>query len=236
MLVVYLLVVLAILGIVGAYDSNFNLNMGKRYVAFSGAAYCANPLVGKDTVNNWSCKACKDFPHVTNSTSFHGGLPDANGFVAYDSDANEVVVSFSGTDPTSIRNWIDDLDFFQTDYPLCSGCKVHRGFYQTYSSVSSEVHNLVKSYMSSHSSASLAITGHSLGAAMAAHCAADLRNLGYNPKTVYSYGMPRVGNQAFEQWYVSKLAGTFRVTHRKDPVPHLPPENWNFHHMPYEVC
>jgi predicted lipase len=82
---------------------------------------------------------------------------------------------------------------------------------------------------------SIAITGHSLGAAMAAHCSAEFVNKGYKIKTTYSYGMPRVGNQAFEQWYVSVVPGTFRVVHRKDPVPHLPYERWGFHHMPYEV-
>lgn len=70
---------------------------------------------------------------------------------------------------------------------------------------------------------------------MAAHCAAELVHSGYKIKTMYSYGMPRVGNQAFEQWYVSTVPGTFRCVHKKDPVPHLAPENWGFHHMPYEI-
>jgi predicted lipase len=71
---------------------------------------------------------------------------------------------------------------------------------------------------------------------MAAHCAAELlHSTSYKIKTIYSYGMPRVGNEAFEKWYVSIMPGTFRVVHHKDPVPHLPPNNWDFHHMPYEV-
>eukprot|EP01040_Poterioochromonas_malhamensis_P010694 gene10694-11650_t len=220
--------------LVQAYDSSYNLDLSKRYVTFSGAAYCTDQTLKRNTVNDWSCSACKSYPHVT-ATSVHGKSNDANGFVGYDSDANEIIVSFSGTNPLSIQNWIDDLDFFQTAYPYCSDCQVHRGFYNTYLSVDSQVKELVKNFTSQHPSASLAITGHSLGAAMAAHCAAELVHSGYKIKTVYSYGMPRVGNEAFEKWYVSVVPGTFRLVHHKDPVPHLPPSNWNFHHMPYEV-
>jgi hypothetical protein len=48
--------------------------------------------------------------------------------------------------------------------------------------------------------------------------------------------MPRVGNDAFQTWFKTtlKLSGLFRVTHHKDPVPHLLFESWGFHHMPYE--
>jgi predicted lipase len=97
------------------------------------------------------------------------------------------------------------------------------------------VKTLVNNLLALYPNTSIAITGHSLGAAMAAHCSAEFVNKGYKIKTTYSYGMPRVGNQAFEQWYVSVVPGTFRVVHRKDPVPHLPYERWGFHHMPYEV-
>ena len=145
-----------------AYDSNYNLNLANRYVTFSGAAYCTDQTLKRNTVNDWSCNACKSFPHVT-AVSVHGKSNDANGFVGYDADANEVIVSFSGTNPLSIQNWIDDLDFFQTPYPYCDGCQVHRGFYNTYLSVDSQVKDLVKNFTSQHPTATLAITGHSLG-------------------------------------------------------------------------
>lgn len=144
-----------------------------------------------------------------------------------------------GTDPLSIQNWIDDLNFFQTDFPYCAGCRVHEGFYKSFLSVIDQIRPLLSTYISSYPTASLTITGHSLGAALAAHCAAELsRN--YSISTVYTYGMPRVGNEAFEIWYKSQpsaLSGTFRVVHDHDPVPHLPLENMGggFHHMPYEV-
>ena len=73
--------------------------------------------------------------------------------------------------------------------------------------------------------------------ALAAHCSAELTQSGLKAsyRTAYTYGMPRVGDEAFEKWYSSCVAGTFRTVHRKDPVPHLPLQSMGFHHMPYEV-
>jgi len=217
------------------YDANFKLEAAKRYVTFCGASYCTDPLITKNTVDPWTCKACKSYPNVK-ATTFHSSThTDANGFVAFDPDANEILVAFAGTDPLSIENWIDDLDFKQTDFPYCSGCKVHEGFYRSFTSVKDEVKSLVNSYRSQYPNATLTVTGHSLGAAMAAHCGAELVHSGYKVTTLYAFGMPRVGNEAFEKWYGTALPGTFRMSHWKDPVPHVPLEAMDFHHMPYEV-
>jgi hypothetical protein len=167
-----------------AYDDKFILSLGQRYVALAGAAYCTNPIFEDDTVENWTCDACKGkiasssclvaklermitwfigFNNVT-ASSFHNLLTDGNGYVAMDHDANEIIISFSGTNPISIRNWIDDLDFIQTSYPLCpSGCKVHQGFYDTYKSVNDQVIDLLSQYVKAYPSATISITGHSLG-------------------------------------------------------------------------
>lgn len=217
-----------------AYDSTFVLDVAERYVKLCGASYCTDPKLRKNCVDTWSCNVCSNFPNMT-AKSFKSAKNDGNGYVGYDAAANEIVVAFSGTDPLSIRNWLDDLNFFKTKYPYCDGCEVHEGFYNTYLSVHDDVKGFVSAYQQQYPTATLAITGHSLGAAMAAHCAAEFTYLGQKISTVYSYGMPRVGNEAFEQWYKNTVAGTFRVVHRKDPVPHLAPESFGFHHMPYEV-
>ena len=220
-----------------AYKNDFDVEQAKRYVALSGIAYCGDPLISSNNVDTWTCKACKKFPGV-NATAFKGSLAtDALGYVAYDPSENEIVIAFAGTDPKSIRNWIDDLSTLKTDYPYCSStnCQVHKGFYRSYQSTDAVVKSLLESYLSSHPGASIAITGHSLGAALAAHALAELTQAGYKIKAPYTYGMPRVGDEAFEMWYKSTLSGTYRVTHHKDPVPHVPTKSMGFHHMPYEV-
>jgi hypothetical protein len=220
---------------VQAIDSNFVLANAERYVKLSGAAYCTDPKLRKNSIDNWSCKVCENFPNMT-AHSFKSAKNDANGFVGYDGDANEIIVSFSGTNPLSIRNWIDDLNFLKTNYPYCDGCEVHQGFYNAYLSVQDSVKSYVSSFQAQHPSASLAVTGHSLGAAMAAHAVAEFTHMGQVVSSSYTYGMPRVGEESFETWYTSVVPGTFRVVHRQDPVPKLAPQSFDFHHMPYEVC
>ncbi len=53
----------------------------------------------------------------------------------------------------------------------------------------------------------------------------------------YTFGMPRVGNDALRLYFQSQLASAapFRLTHDHDPVPHLPAESWGFHHPKTEV-
>lgn len=74
--------------------------------------------------------------------------------------------------------------------------------------------------MAAYTGYSVVATGHSLGAAIATLAAADLRSQGI-PVTLYTYGSPMVGNDAFAT-SVSKSGPTYRVTHAKDIVPMLP--------------
>lgn len=79
------------------------------------------------------------------------------------------------------------------------------------------------------------VTGHSLGAAIATHAVAYLIANKHNVVEFYNYGSPRVGDKAFSSWF-GKFYGSgktkYRVTHGRDPVPHLPLEDWGFLHVP----
>lgn len=61
----------------------------------------------------------------------------------------KVVVTFSGTDPKSIRNWIDDLEAVPVSHPYntasgeCEKCWVHRGFLAAYNVVKDQVRVLL---------------------------------------------------------------------------------------------
>jgi hypothetical protein len=75
-----------------------------------------------------------------------------------------------------------------------------------------------------------------LGAALATHAVADLLANRIQVTTFYNYGSPRVGDAKFTLWFNEKYGqniGHFkaRVTHAKDPVPHLPFEDWGFLHV-----
>jgi predicted lipase len=81
------------------------------------------------------------------------------------------------------------------------------------------------------------IVGHSLGGALATHAALSLANQKMPVSILYTYGSPRVGDQKFSEWYDYQIntSNKFRVTHGHDPVPHLPPHDFGFNHIPHEM-
>lgn len=83
----------------------------------------------------------------------------------------------------------------------------------------------------------VAVTGHSLGAAVAQLAMFDLAGDGYRIVRSYVFGSPRVGNQAWAMAFQARLAGTevYLVTHGRDPVPHLPLASFGFTHTAAEV-
>ncbi len=68
---------------------------------------------------------------------------------------------------------------------------------------------------------------------MATFAAADMIKLGNNVIHFYTYGSPRVGDPSFVSWMELNfgMKPRFRVTHGRDPVPHLPPYETNFRHI-----
>jgi len=215
----------------------YNETRSLQMVQLSGAAYCSGVL-GKG-VENWDCEVCKKFPGTKATIVSDAGpglmATNANGFVAFvatDGPHGSIVVSFSGTNPTSLQNWMVNLNFALVD-PIeyisagCEACKVDRGFLTAYLSVRSQVREAVRFYTDAHPLAPIWITGHSLGGALAVHASVDLTIAGYKLQGVYTFGQPRIANTKFSAWYREHIASSFehfRVTHNRDPVPHLPPD------------
>ncbi len=96
-------------------------------------------------------------------------------------------------------------------------------------------------------SAKLLITGHSLGGAIATLSALDAMDmLGKPIDYFYTFGSPRVGNDAFADYINQKLQlsknaflglNTYkaRITHYRDPVPHLLLSTFGFKHIDLEI-
>ena len=51
------------------------------------------------------------------------------------------------------------------------------------------------------------------------------------PSTCTPFGSPRVGNDHFANWMTAQQGGQWRVTHRDDPVPRLPPIFVGYRHI-----
>ncbi|GET91253.1 lipase, putative [Leishmania tarentolae] len=230
----------------------YNSTDGWKALHFSKAAYC-----DVETVENWSCgnscsTATPNF-HVYNvySNTSTGNL----GYSGLDHDGKRIVVAFRGTYNTA--NWIQNLDFWLTPYPHpgCGKlCKVHGGFYEAYGSLRAQMIQDLLVMHSEYPFYTLFITGHSLGGAIASLAAVEVTtwdtlepevlgrgaastSLHLVPMELYTFGEPRVGNVYFANWSSSVLGSrrAFRLTHGKDPVPHLPPCTWGYVHIPQEV-
>jgi len=111
---------------------------------------------------------------------------------------------------------------------------VHQGFYNAWLEASEDIVAEVTRLQALHPDYSVACAGHSLGGALAVHCAADLRTRGFNV-TAYTYGQPRVGNDAFSAWYTSMEPNSLRITKYGDIYTRLPPQGFDFRYQPTEI-
>ncbi|OLN86975.1 Lipase [Colletotrichum chlorophyti] len=159
--------------------------------------------------------------------TFAGAVSGLTGFVATDPVRKNIVIAVRGSN--NLRNWISNVLFFFDKCDFVDDCKVHTGFSNGYNEIKSALLASVKSAKAANPSYTVVAVGHSLGGAVVTIAAADLRRSGY-PTDIYTYGSPRVGNDAFAN-FVSKQAGAeYRITHIDDPVPRLPPILFGYRH------
>ncbi len=149
-------------------------------------------------------------------------------------------VVFRGT--VSKLNWMEDAWAFQEHNTRWPGAKIHRGFADDYMSVEKDIHRTVKTLINRARPTRVLVTGHSLGGALAALCAMELRVNGVIPRSIplslYTFGQPRVGNAGAPKLLMATVDEHYRVTHWHDQIPQLPRENMivnHYRHGPREV-
>lgn len=211
----------------------YNPTLASKYWDLCIASYCSS-----SKIQDWSISFMKQrFPSVRDITVIHNTTGNSFGFLAYNADENEVWIVFRGTEPLSIKNWIDDFNFLFIDYEKCEGCRVHRGFYFTYLEIKDRILGAAKDLFQKYPTAKKIVTGHSLGGALAVQAILDIvENFG-EIHEFYTYGAPRGGNKAFVDYINAKIKVNFntRITHARDPVPHLPFLSWGYWHIDREV-
>jgi len=217
-------------------DDQYNEQRAMTFLQFSNAAYC-----GADKIDAWSCKPCLEADPGFNAVTFTDAKTQGQAFVGLSrpdakTSSPAIVVGFRGS--ANLQNWLSDLHFPKMDaYSKCDGCRVHSGFFKAWEALAPGVVAEVLLLKAAAPAAQLFVTGHSLGAALAVLAASELhysQNLTIN--AVYTYGLPRVGNEAFRGFYSNGSHVSWRVTHNRDPIPSLPPkELFGFRHIQQEV-
>lgn len=117
---------------------------------------------------------------------------------------------------------------------MVAGCKVHTGFAAAWEEIRANTYSAIKEGLQANPNYRVIITGHSLGGAVAILGGAYLRRDGYKVD-VFSFGAPRVGNDAFANFASGQKGNSVRITHTVDPVPRLPPIIFGFRHTTPEI-
>ena len=208
---------------------------------YSKTAYCE-----ADEIAAWKCEPCGKHPQFSDVRVHTNSSWETQGFMGYDSQANQVVVAFRGS--ASLVNWWENLKFLMTEYPFCDQCEVHRGFYQEYMNQREAILSGVKTLIARHPGTPVLVTGHSLGATIALLISLDIIRMAGPVVTLYTFGEPRVGNPDFAA-YANKMTARpgvttvrspsdpiqYRLVHARDPVPHVPMQILGYLHAPREV-
>lgn len=190
-----------------------------QFAKLAGASYCSNK-----SIVEWDCGMKCDGIVVKGAQVCPGVATKS--FVGIFED--RCLVSFMGTQ--AYLSFITDLKFFthQTPWPGCTDCRVHSGFFYEFLTMK----DCIVSALLAHGckpADGLRMTGHSMGAALATIAMMSLRLSGWETIEAYTFGSPRTGDELFATNFQTNFgAASFRVTHRMDPIVHLPPIEYLF--------
>ncbi|KAI1385050.1 alpha/beta-hydrolase [Hypoxylon trugodes] len=172
-----------------------------------------------------------------------------------DKNQGAIIVAFRGT--YSITNTVVDLSTIPQEYVpypspdkggseppeepehVCHNCTVHMGFLASWRIARNVVLPALKPLREKYPDYPVYLVGHSLGGAVAALAALELKvSSGWDNLVATTFGEPRVGNSGFAEYLdsVFELGATKqfeeqkyrRVTHVDDPVPLLPLSEWGY--------
>jgi predicted lipase len=217
---------------------------------YSKAVKCA--LLSREVYQDFSQLRFSGFPDIT-PDFYDQASTDTQCAIFSDTPGSCIYIVFRGsekhTDWTTNFNFKQEVAEFQQNvieeqivqdreqiYPYTgksrSGAQMHRGFVAAYMSVREQLHD----YLTNHTAASVTVTGHSLGAALATLCAVDVQ---YNFSNkfaidIYTFGAPRVGNDGFRESFNRRVPNSYRFVYGMDIVPALPRTWQGYQHVDAE--
>ncbi|KAJ1934436.1 hypothetical protein GGF37_006362, partial [Kickxella alabastrina] len=183
-----------------------------------------------------SCLFPKTIETVVDYT-WYNNLPASVGYISHNDRTGVIVVSFRGSADT--QDWVQNSEFLMDPWPEhIPGSMVHHGFLTAYKSVSETVTARITRLIRLYPNYKLVFTGHSLGGAEAVLCAVDVLRMVPEVKSrvhIYTYGMPRIGNNAWADSIDALGIPIYRVVYESDLVPHIPFQWLGYQHFSQEV-
>lgn len=117
---------------------------------------------------------------------------------------------------------------------LCKKCHIHGGFWKAWNDVEKVSFKSVEVVMRQNLDYWFAITGYSLGGAIAILAAADFRRWKpyYAENTeLFTFGSPRIDNMKAAEFLTLQSTKSYRVTAIADPVSRLPWHKLGYFYM-----
>ncbi|CAD5218413.1 unnamed protein product [Bursaphelenchus okinawaensis] len=233
------IVLLAVLCVAGVIGKPFELGWFKdeyirtKVFPIAAAAYSETP---EDCVKN-------TFPNGTVLEKVRRLCGDGYvepelcfAFIGVDHTEKVIFMSFRGTRGLIQLAYEARRTVFKNRIQVETGGTVSEYFYSVYRSIldtgiSAEFIKL----FAQNPHYEVLVTGHSLGGAMASIAAMDLVHMAKVPSEqvkLVTFGQPRTGDQKFAEDHDRLIPHTYRITHGRDIVPHVPPvgfEGYNHH-------
>ena len=188
----------------------------RKPALLSSSAYC-NP----DEILNWSCRPCKGISDIRVDSFYEIGA-DVELYTAYDYEVNWVV--FRGSD--SIEDWLMNVDIELEPANWECEFSIHGGFKRVWEESYTDIQYVLSKV---NRSRPIFFAGHSLGGVLATLTA---YNLSYIDSPIYTFGMPRIGDNAFTDCFSSYEL--YRFVNERDIFAHLPPLFMDYRHPPRE--
>jgi hypothetical protein len=202
--------------------TGFELGNARALMWFSQLAYETHRPLTIQAVGMKKWQFTSVTPFIRQNISLEGSF-ETCGLIGEHNRA--VILAFAGTDPGIWQNLVSDFTPVPRD-----GSDTHDGFRVAAAAAQPEIDRAVT--LCRQSGKPLFITGHSLGAALAALAALSASKAGVPPAAVYTFGMPRVGGPQFVASYAGLSKVTYRLVHGIDLVTRVPPSSLGgFHHV-----
>lgn len=205
-------------------SSGFDVELGVQYAWLAATTYCP-----KEELLTWSCEPCQKQP-LTQVQLCIADTVDETTFIVGRWD-DSCVISIEGTS-TWVGFW-SDMAIYQEEpeqWDVCQDCSVHGGYLAIWRSVKDCVEQSLRNIgceadRNGFQPSKIRVTGHSLGAGVAEIAMMSMLNRGFTDIQSYTFGAPRTGDSYFSSNLTEMLKGNlFRVTHGRDPIPHVPPK------------
>ena len=216
----------------------YSPQIATQALGYSKISYCD---ISK--IPSWTCSACEALPQTSSAHVLTVSDSSTFSVLAYDAELDAVVLTFRGTEPANLRNWMTNIDAIPEAYPdaRCEGgCQMHPGFYGAWKEqMAGGVLQPLDELLRSTTNNKILVTGHSLGGALATfaalHLATEYHSREQLQVSLYTFGSPRIGNFPFVRYVAKSIPISFRITHDEDPVVQLPPPLFDYTHLPNEV-